>query len=129
MSDRIIIVTEPDDSYLEGLRIFLYDLNPEQYAVFSRSLLDFNTLPSTLIYNSNLSSDRKWLIDKLLKSDLIIFNANSENQQLVGYLCAKPESYYFGELKDLSLVNKSVIFDVQQLKEILERKFEKYGKL
>ena len=129
MSDKIFLVTEPDDSFLEGIRIFLFDLNPEQYAVFSLALLNFDSVPSTVIYNAKDSTNIQWCIDKLLKSDLIIFNANSENQQLVGYLCAKPESYYFGELRSLSLVNKSVIFDVQQLKEILERKFGKYGKI
>jgi hypothetical protein len=128
MSDKILLITEPDDSFLEGVRIFLYNLDPEQYGIFSLALLNFDSVPSTIVYNSNNSTNIQWLIDKLLKSDLIIFNANSENQQLVGYLCSKPNSYYFGELRDLSLVNNSVIFDVHQLKEILERRFNKNGK-
>ena len=129
MSDKIFLITEPDDSFLEGVRIFLFDLDLEQYAVFSLALLNFDSVPSTVVYNAKDSTNIQWFVDKLLKSDLIIFNANSENQQLVGYLCAKPESYYFGELRSLSLVNKSVIFDMHQLKEILERQFGKHGKI
>jgi hypothetical protein len=128
MSDRILIVTPPDDSLIEGVRIFLFDLNPEQYAIFSLALLKFDSVPSTIIYNSSSYTDINWIIDKFLKSDLIFFNADSEHQQLVGYFAGKPNSFYFGELKSLSLVNNSIIFDSYQIKEILERKFNNYGK-
>jgi hypothetical protein len=123
MSDKILLVTEPDDSLLEGIRIFLFDLDPEQYAIFSLSILDFDSVPLTVVYNSSVSTNTTWIIDKILKSDLIVFNANSLNQQIVGYLSAKPESYYFGELRELSLINNSKIFDQHQLKDILEKKF------
>ncbi len=128
MSDKILMVTEPDDSFLEGFRIFLFDLDPEQYLIFSSALLNFESVPSTIVYNSNFSTNINWIIDKVLKSDLIIFNANSENQQLVGYFSAKFKTYYFGNLRDLSLVNNSVIFDLHQMKEILENTFNKHGK-
>jgi len=123
MSDKILLVTEPDDSLLEGTRIFLFDLDPEQYAIFSLAILNFDSVPLTVVYNSGVSTNIRWIIDKILKSDLILFNANSSNQQLVGYLCSKPESYYFGELRELSLVNNSKIFDQHQLKDILEKRF------
>lgn len=129
MSDKILMVTSPDDSYVEGVRIFVFDLDSNQYSILSQSLLDFDTIPSVIIYNSSISTDIKWTLDKILKSELILFNAESENQQMVGYLSSKINSCYFGELRGLSLVNKSVIFDVNQLKELLERQFKKYGKL
>jgi hypothetical protein len=122
------MVTAPDDSFVQGVRVLLFDLTPDQYSTFSRSLLDMESVPSVVIYNASVSSPVSWIIDKLLKSDLIIFNAESDNQQLVGYLCSRKESYYFGILRDLSLVNNSVLFDVPQLKEILERLFETHGK-
>ena len=128
MSDKILMVTEPDDSFLEGSRIFLFDLDPEQYAIFSSALLNFESVPATIVYNSNFSTNINWIIDKVLITDLIIFNANSENQQLVGYFSAKFKTHYFGNLRDLSLVNNSVIFDLHQMKEILENTFNKNGK-
>lgn len=128
MSDRIIMVTAPDDSLVQGFRILLFDLTLDQYSTFSKALLDLQSVPSVIVYNANFSSPVSWIIDKLLKSDFIIFNAESDNQQLVGYLCSKKESYYFGILRDLSLVNNCVLFDVPQLKEILERQFETHGK-
>jgi hypothetical protein len=128
MSDKITIVTPPDDIYTEGFRIFLYDLHKDQYSIFSQSVLSGDIVPSLIIYNADNLTDIRWILDKLLKSDLIIFNAESNNQQMIGYLCSKMNSYYFGKLRDLFLVNNSIIFDVVQLKEILESQFEKYGK-
>jgi hypothetical protein len=129
MSEKITIVTSPDDIYTEGLRIFLYDLNEDQYSIFSQSVLGNDKVPSMIIYNADILTDIKWTLDKLLKSSLIFFNAESDNQQMIGYLCSKMNSYYFGKLRDLSIVNNSIIFDVVQLKEIIERRFEKYGKI
>jgi hypothetical protein len=128
MSDKILMITAPDDSYEEGIRIFVFDLTSDQYSILSQGLLDFDEIPSVVVYNASISTDIKWILDKIFKSDIIIFNAGSENQQLVGYLTSKSNSYYFGELRDLSLVNTSVILDTYQLKEILEKRFEKYGK-
>jgi hypothetical protein len=129
MTDKVLLITEPDDSYIEGLRFLLFDLDHSQYEIFSQSLLTFKSLPTVIIYNSTASTTPQWTIDKIIKSDLILFNANSEHQQLVGYICSKTKSYYFGELRDLGLVNKSVIFDSHQLKELLEKTFETYGKI
>jgi len=129
MSEKITIVTSPDDIYTEGLRIFLYDLNEDQYSIFSQSVLGNDKVPSMIIYNADILTDIKWTLDKLLKSSLIFFNAESDNQQMIGYLCSKMNSYYFGKLRDLSIVNNSIIFDAVQLKEIIERRFEKYGKI
>lgn len=128
MSDKILIVTNPDDTYIEGVRIFVFDLTSDQYSILSRGLLDFDQIPSVVIYNASISTNITWILDKIFKSDIIIFNASSEHQHLVGYLTSKFNSYYFGDLRDLSLVNNSVIFDIHQLKEILERQFEKHGK-
>jgi hypothetical protein len=128
MSDKITLVTFPDDTYSEGLRILLYDLNQDQYSLFSQCMLNYENFPSLIVYSSDHFIDITWTIDKLYKSDLIIFNAESENHKMVGYLSSKINSYYFGNLGDLSLVNSSVIFDVYQLEDILKRRFEKYGK-
>jgi len=128
MSDKVLLVTTPDDCLEEGFRIFVFNLEPDQSLILSQCLSEFKIIPTVIIYSADNISVSSWIFDKIYKSDLIIFNANSSYQNLVGYLSGKMNSYYFGDLKDLSLVNKSVIFDVHQLKEILERNFEKYGK-
>jgi hypothetical protein len=129
MSDKIFLITYPDDCFEEGIRIFTFDLDENQSSMLSRCLSGFTTIPTTIIYDSKDLSNDRWNIDKIQKSDLIFFNAESIYQNLVGYLCSKMNSYYFGQLKGLSLLNKSVIFDEHQLKEILERRFDIYGKL
>jgi hypothetical protein len=129
MSDKIFLITYPDDCFEEGIRIFTFDLDENQSSMLSRCLSGFTRIPTTIIYDSKDLSNDVWNIDKIQKSDLIFFNAESIYQNLVGYLCSKMNSYYFGQLKGLSLLNKSVIFDEHQLKEILERRFDIYGKL
>lgn len=128
MSDRVLLVSPPDDVFEDALRILLVDLNKEQSDLFSQSLLSKENLPSIVIYSWSTSEDINWLFDKSLKSNIIIFNADSENQTLVGYFAAKRNSYYFGNLKTLHIINKSAIYDVHQCGELLERTFETYGK-
>lgn len=128
MSDRVLLVSPPDDVFEDALRILLVDLNKEQSDLFSQSLLSKENLPSIVIYSWSTSEDINWLFDKSLKSNIIIFNADSENQTLAGYFAAKRNSYYFGNLKTLHIINKSAIYDVHQCGELLERTFETYGK-
>jgi hypothetical protein len=63
-------------------------------------------------------------MDKVIKSDFILFNADSPNngatELIIGYIAAQPNSYYFGNLRDLNLVNKSVIYNSDQIINILE---------
>ena len=68
-----------------------------------------------------MGDSTNWMLDKKHKSDLIIFNAESTNNTVVGYMAAQKNSYYFGTLRDLSGVNKSAVYDVSSIKEILER--------
>jgi len=67
-------------------------------------------------------------LDKIQKSQIIIFNADSINQTLIGYVAGKMNSYYFGTLKSLNQVNNSVIYDVDHCKTILTNIFDRYGK-
>lgn len=128
MSDKILLVTDPDDSFEQGLRILVAYLEPDQSSLISDCLLGFQSMPNIIMYSANELSDNRWMIDKIQKSDLIIFNADSSNQTMVGYLAGKMNSCYFGNLKDLFVVNTAVILDPHQLKENLERRFEIYGK-
>ena len=62
-----------------------------------------------------------------MKSNFIIFNAESENQTLVGYLAAQKNSHYFGELKTLQKVNGSCIMDSYQLSDLLDKEISNHG--
>ena len=128
MTDRVLLVSAPDDIIDEGLRILLIDLTSDQSDIVSRSLLQSDADIQTIVYTWTNGEDLNWLFDKSLKSTIIIFNAESENQTLAGYFAGKPNSYYFGNLKSLGMIKKTAIYDVYQCSELLKRNFEKYGK-
>jgi hypothetical protein len=128
MQDNILLVSDPDDILLTGVRILSVDLNNDQAEILSNSLLSLNKIPQTIVYVWKDSDNISWLIDKSLKSNLIIFNAEMQNQTLAGYFAGKNNSFYFGFLKSLKDVNRSEILDLNQCSDILNLTFEKYGK-
>lgn len=128
MTDKLLLVTAPDDIMLEGVRVLLVGLSEEQSSIVSQALLQIETMPCVIAYCWSKEEDVDWLIDKVYKSQIIIFNAEHENQTVVGYLAGKSNSYYFGNLRSLNQVNKSAIYDLDQCKQILTLLFEKYGK-
>jgi hypothetical protein len=127
MTDRVILVTYPDDILDDGVRLLLVDLTEEQTSIVSRALTELETIPLVVVYSWKIGDDVNWLFDKTHKSRLIIFNADSDDTTLVGYFAGKSNSVYFGEIGQLKLVNRSVIFDVVQVKELLKNTFKKYG--
>jgi hypothetical protein len=105
----------------------LVDLVPEQQQIVSNALAQLATIPNVVLYIWNSSDDASWLLDKKSKSDTIIFNANSENDVIIGYMAAQSNSHYFGTLKILSLVNNSTIYNIEQVSTILENVIKQYG--
>jgi hypothetical protein len=126
MNDRIILVTPPDDVHYTGLRILLVDLAQEHTQFISDVLTKTENVPTIISYVWNTGDDVAWLIDKKEKSDLIVFNADSHNQTIAGFLSAYSISHYFGTLKDLQLVNNSAIYSVEQFVEIFNYTVKKY---
>jgi hypothetical protein len=121
MSDKILVVTPPDDTLLNGIRILHVELNEEQSQIASSALINSNTQHTIINYVWKMSDSVEWLIDKITKSNFILFNANSDaNDLIIGYIAAQPNSYYFGTLRDLNLVNNSVIYNADQIINILE---------
>jgi hypothetical protein len=127
MRDKVVIVTPPDDVIVDGIRILLIDLDGEQRQVISNALTQLPTMPAMILYLWNTTDPIEWLLDKKIKSDLIIFNANSENDVIIGYMAAQTKSYYFGTLKSLSAVNDSTIYTTEQVSTILEKVIKQYG--
>ena len=127
MTDKVLLVTAPDDVLVDGIRILLVDIIPEQQQIISDALTQLDNSPDIVVYVWNSDNDTSWLLDKKLKSDAIIFNADSENDVIIGYMAAQSNSHYFGTLKILSMVNKSTIYDTDQVLIILENKIKQYG--
>ncbi len=72
-------------------------------------------LPDTVIvYRWTIGDNVDWLIDKIYKSNAVIFNADSLNQTLVGFLAAQKNSAYFNNLPSLNNVNKSMLYNRDQ---------------
>ena len=119
MTNKVILVTEPDDIAYDALRILLVNLTTEQTQMLSESLSKIDHLPITVLYIwNNNSSD--WLFDKQHKSHYIIFNAEHENELITGYMAAQRNSSYFGILKNLAKVNTKAIYSIDDCIKLLE---------
>lgn len=129
MSDRILIVTPPDDTLLQGIRILHVELSDEQSSIVSTALLE-SKLPHTLInYVWKMGNRVDWLLDKIPKCDIILFNAEvppNGTDIIIGWTAAQPQSYYFGNLKDLHLANDRAIYSVEDISTLLERISKNY---
>ena len=121
MNDKILAITAPDDDLRDGSRYLLVDLNEDQMAIISQALNQIGSFSNLILYMWKPGEDYTWLLDKKLKSDVIIFNADSHDHTLVGYLAAQPNACYFGTLKNIGDANKNAIYEVAQIVDILEK--------
>jgi hypothetical protein len=131
MTDRILVVTPPDDTLLQGIRILHVELTEEQSSIVSNALMNCE-LPHTIInYVWRMGNPVEYLLDKISKSDLIIFNAHVPNngaiELLIGWTAAQHNSYYFGNLKDLHQVNDRAIYSTEDVLLLLEKVAKKHG--
>lgn len=129
MRNKITLVTPPDDIIVDGFRILTYDLEPHQSQLISEALVKLDNIPSTVIYIANGKDDPSWIIDKKQKCSIIVLNAESLDQTMVGYLIAQRNSYYFGNLRSITGVNNSAIQNIEELKNTLEEHIIRYEKL
>jgi len=120
VKNKITIITPPDDILQDGVRILCYGLEKEQTLLISSIIYNLEECKPTIIYVSNGQNDSEWVLDKKQKCSIIIFNAESQDQTMVGYLSAQTNSYYFGELRSLSSANNNKINEKQKLTKIME---------
>lgn len=129
MTGKIILVTPPDDTLLDGFRIISVGLDSHQSAILSKSLLESNHENNVIVYVFEANNSLSWLFEKKIKSDVIIFNADNINSNIsdmiIGYLAAQSNSYYFGILRDLQHVNDRVIYSNEDLGSLIEGKIRK----
>jgi hypothetical protein len=130
MSDNILIITPPDDTLLDGIRILHVELTQEQNQLISTALLKSNINNTIINYVWRMGDPVAWLLDKKSKSDVIFFNAdapvNGAIEMFIGYIAAQPNSYYFGYLKDLQPVNDRAIYNDDNIITILEKMSKNY---
>lgn len=119
--EKISIVSSPDDMYEDSIRIMLVDLSPDQQTAVSTALKLYKGIQNITVYVWSCGiHDTTWLFDKTAKSDLIIFNAESNCSQIVGYMAARPRSYYFGQLQDVNIANPREILSLDTITQLLE---------
>ena len=116
--NKVTVVTPPDDILQDGVRVLTYDLTPIQNDLVSQAIRDIQN--DIIVYIAKSQDDVKWTLDKKQKCSIIIINAESENQTMVGYLAAQPNSYYIGNLRSLKDVNIRELNSIESIKQIME---------
>lgn len=121
--NKIILVTSPDDVSADAVRILLVGLNKSQQDIVSSALQELEDIPNIVLYVwTDSSDDLDWLFDKKHKSNMIIFNAELDKQELVGYFAAQLNAYYMGNLLSLDKINNRPIYDFEQCLNIIKEK-------
>lgn len=126
MTNQVLIATAPDDTLIDGFRILAIDLDIAQSKILSDSLLETNLSETVILYNWKIADDINWLLDKKTKSNLIVFNADSQDQIVVGYMAAQKNAYYMGTLKSLSKINNRAIYSRGDLNTLLNQNVNQY---
>lgn len=118
--NNITLVTPPDDILSDGFRILLADISREQSKIVTEALGNLEKTLPIVVYVWDSEQTIEWLIDKKHKSDVIIFNAESENREVVGYMTAQSNAYYMGTLRSFEIINNRVIRDIESCIKIFE---------
>jgi hypothetical protein len=125
MTDKILVVTPPDDTPLDGIRVLHVQLTEEQRQIVSSAMLNANIPHNIINYVWNMGDSVSWLLDKHPKCDVILFNADVQSngaiELIIGYIAAQPQSYYFGTLRDLHLANDRAIYNTNDILSLLEK--------
>lgn len=129
MTNQVIVVTPPDDVFLkDGVRVLCVDLRSEHTQVVSDAVNLLKSNETLIVYVWKKENSVNWLLDKKQKSQIILFNAESDYEQIVGYIAAQANSYYFGTLRNLQEVNDKAIYDKDQLLNVLEITLKQHEK-
>ena len=89
MTDKVLLVTAPDDSPIDAIRILLVDLTQDHTQLISNAINQFTSIPNIVAYIWHPSDPTDWLLDKKHKSHAIVFNADCENHIITGYMAAQ----------------------------------------
>lgn len=127
MSDKILLVTAPDDSPVDAIRILLVGLTPEHTRMISDTFTGLASIPNFVLYIWQPGDSIDWLLDKKHKSHSIIFNADClYNDLVIGYMAAQSNSHYFGVLKTLRNINNNAIYNTDDCASIVNNLIIRY---
>lgn len=124
MTAKVTVVTPPDDIICDAKRILLFDPTIDQTQFISDCLMKCSFDSDVVFYIWRFGESLDWLYDKMLKYDLVIMNAETPEQGLLGYLFAKPHSYYLGNLRSLCKLKKNNIIDADHLNNIFKERLD-----
>jgi len=127
--NNITLVTAPDDIHIDANRILAFDLTVAQSKMISDALTHLDNLPDTVMYIAKSNDNPQWILDKKLKSSIILFNADSDNQTFVGYLAAQQRSYYFGTLKSIGQANTYLLKNMDDITTMMEESTIKHARI
>ena len=124
MTPKILIVTPPDDTFVQGIRITHVNLSQTQSQIVSQGLLASQSPQNIINYVWHYGESVPWLLNVSAKSDLIIFSADTdqyiESDMLIGFVAANHKSYYFGTLRDLHIANDRVLLNSDDVTNLVE---------
>lgn len=120
IDQSIIVVTPPDDIVLDAVRILGVNLDHNHTGVISDGLKELEFSDSILIYLWKQGDDFDWFVDKKIKSDIIIFNADIDDS-LAGYLAGQKKSFYFGNLKYLNKFNNRCLYNKYDFMKLINK--------
>lgn len=121
MSNKIVLVTSPDDLLTDGVRLCLVNLNQDQLNLLTQVLSTMQPSVSVIAYIWNPKDPYEWFIDKKIKSDVILFNALAHTHIMNGYLSAHTNCYYFGTLREVTHLYNKEVTSAEQLQSIIQR--------
>ena len=126
MTDRVLLVTAPDDSPIDAIRILLVDLTQDHTQLISDAINQFTSIPNIVAYIWRQGDPVDWLLDKKHKSHAVVFNADCEDHMITGYMAAQSNSHYFGILKTLRNVNNNAIYTVNDCVNLINNLIIRY---
>lgn len=125
MQNTIKFITPPDDLLEISPRLTIVNFTEDQSKFLSLTLNQIGDFDSLFIYVWRTGQSTAWLMDKIVKSDLIVFNADLKvdgiTEMINGYLAAQKKSYYLGSLRELEIINNRHINDVNEFVELIKK--------
>lgn len=126
MNEKILIVTPPSDIIEDHISILTVGLNNEQ-TVFVSECLKSVEQDDLTVYLWQENDSRDWLFDKIKKSDLIVLNAEMNDQTLVGYIVANKKTLYLGNLLSIDFLHQKILNNKQTFLQVIDQLKGIYG--
>ena len=95
------------------------NLDQNQTQHFTKPLMEVADITPVICYFWNQEHSDQWLLDKIVKSDLIVYNAESEFRELVGFMKTHKKAYSIGNDRFFPDYNQRKINSYDQITNIV----------